>query len=397
MRCGYSLSSLCDVANVTLVLLYREGVATGEVPKEISSKLDAIEIVRIPQDYPTMRLRLSQLPDSMRTARRALLPPPLELTDYPAEFADRVNLSSGHSFSGMHVYRLRASPVAIRLADRLEIRHEGRVLDLDDIESKTHLRLAQARRKELGRVTFLTEALESRKYRRAETRATRDYAAIAVCSEADRAELESRSCGAKVWAVPNVYGTVDPPSGTGNARNPQSRNILFVGSLDYPPNQDAVRFLLEKVAPSIRHHCPGSRIRIAGRRPPSWMMANCNAAGAQLIADPPTMAEMYADASVVVVPILSGGGTRIKILEAFAFGVPVVSTTLGAEGLEARSGQELVLADDPDQFAKAVGELMNDENMSQRLVAAGKKLLREKYTPDAMRLRLSEMHGCKVE
>jgi glycosyltransferase involved in cell wall biosynthesis len=122
------------------------------------------------------------------------------------------------------------------------------------------------------------------------------------------------------------------------------------------------------------------------------MRQDCAATGVELIADPPDMGPLYRSAAVTVVPLLSGGGTRIKILEAFAHGVPVVSTTVGAEGLDVVDGRHVLIADGADELAANICRLVESISERERLVAAGHALLAERYLPAAMRTTLGHLH-----
>lgn len=140
--------------------------------------------------------------------------------------------------------------------------------------------------------------------------------------------------------------------------------IAMSGNFDYLPNRQGRAWFEENVWPDLAREFPGLAWRLIGK-------------GANPVED--AVAEL-ARAQVAVVPILSGSGTRLKILEAWAAGTPVVSTTLGAEGLECRSGEHLLLADQPGEFRKAVVALLRDPALRERIRASAHKLLSEQFT-----------------
>ncbi|HMP08342.1 MAG TPA: glycosyltransferase [Lacipirellulaceae bacterium] len=137
------------------------------------------------------------------------------------------------------------------------------------------------------------------------------------------------------------------------ARDP--RELLFVGSLDWRPNLDGVEWFLEAVLPLVRAAEPDARLTVVGRRPPAPLAArlrqtpNCSCH-----ADVPDVRPYLAQAGIMVVPLRIGGGSRLKILEAAAAGLPVASTTVGAEGLRFQAGRDLTIADDPRHLAAAI-------------------------------------------
>jgi glycosyltransferase involved in cell wall biosynthesis len=392
MRCAFSVASLCDLAEVTLLLVRRPANREEPIAEGLRNRLAEVVEITLPEGLETPRERFAGLAGVAGLVRRALHPAPLELGDYPAIAADDIALSGGSPWHSMHVFRLRIAPLALRVADRLGIPAKRRVLDLDDVESVALRRLAEARRAELGGATYWLERLESIKTARAEERLARSFGTVLLCSTRDQQAFQRRCPQCAVGVLPNVYPL---PATTGDEPRlpPSSPTVLFVGSLDYPPNQDAVRLLLQEIVPLVRNTTPDVVFRVAGRRPPEWMARDCAARKVELVANPPDMAPLYRDATVTVVPLLSGGGTRIKILEAFAYGVPVVSTTVGAEGLVVTHGHDILIADTVPGFAQHIDALVGDSAFRQKLAAAGRETLCRSYGPVAMQRQLMVAHA----
>jgi glycosyltransferase involved in cell wall biosynthesis len=164
------------------------------------------------------------------------------------------------------------------------------------------------------------------------------------------------------------------------AARPERRDgpftFLFVGNLDYYPNGDAVRWFAREVLPALQERAPASfRVVVVGNgdTPPKLEHAGA-------VAD---VGPCYAAADVAIVPLRAGGGTRIKILEAFAHGVPVVSTPIGAEGLEAAGGEHLLLGGDAEAFARGCAELMASPELRRGLAERALRLVRDSYSLDA--------------
>ena len=160
--------------------------------------------------------------------------------------------------------------------------------------------------------------------------------------------------------------------------------LVFLGSLDWRPNLEAVDWLLRSVWPLVRKAVPRARLHLGGSNPPPGLGGRLEAEGVRLLGRVPDAREFLASGAAMVVPLLSGGGIRVKILEAMALGVPVVSTSLGATGLGVRDGQELLLADGPDRFAEACAEILSNRDRAVRIGRAGRSRVRESFDADAI-------------
>ena len=176
---------------------------------------------------------------------------------------------------------------------------------------------------------------------------------VVIASDLDAA----RSGLPNVSVIPNTYPRPQRPVGNPAAGGPPV--LLFQGNLGYPPNIDAAQWLATVIAPLVRAAVPEAEVRLVGR--PGANVTELHRPGVvTVVGEVPSMEEELARASVAVVPLRYGSGTRVKILESFAHRVPVVSTTLGAEGLDAEDGVHLLLADDPEEFAAATVRLLGD-------------------------------------
>lgn len=165
------------------------------------------------------------------------------------------------------------------------------------------------------------------------------------------------------------------------ARN--ADELLFLGSLDWYPNQDAVEYLLEEILPFLITRAPEVRLRIVGRRaPPDLAKHVAQSSGVELVGEVADVRPHLAQAAVVLVPLRIGGGSRIKILEALAMGKAVVSTTIGAEGLAVTNGVHLLLADSPEAFADSTLRLLKSPEERARLGDEGRKLVEGRYSWD---------------
>lgn len=172
------------------------------------------------------------------------------------------------------------------------------------------------------------------------------------------------------------------------ARGDGPGTVLFLGSLDNANNQGGIRWFAEECWPLLRTACPGTELHVVGRRAPRDLQRRLRAAGARLTIDAPDVAPHLAAADVFVNPVRSGAGVNIKMVEAMAAGLPVVSTVVGARGLHWREGTHLLIADDPAGFATAAASLLRDVERRVALAEAGRRFVREELDGVAQVRRL---------
>jgi glycosyltransferase involved in cell wall biosynthesis len=199
-----------------------------------------------------------------------------------------------------------------------------------------------------------------------------DRILTASCSDAKL--VQAIAADAEVAVYPNALPLIVPPPRSDRLE------IIFSGNLEYAPNIAAVRFFHRHVWPALQSRWPGLKWKILGKHPGPFRDLPANDPSIELTGFVEDAVAVIAQAQVAVVPLLAGSGTRIKILEAWAARTPVVSTTLGAEGLECRDREHLLLADDPERFATAVSELLALPDDRDRIGAAGRRLYEERYT-----------------
>ena len=228
------------------------------------------------------------------------------------------------------------------------------VLDMHNVQSELMRRYALTERnffrKKYAQVT-------AEKLVRYEKRLGSTFKMIFVCSEEDRQIVLRNSPTIPVDIIPNGVNSDFFSSGS---QSQELDRIVFIGDLGYHANRVGVRFLVEDIFPRVRQRCPSVQLVIVGKNPSLQISAYAD--------DSVIVTGMVVDvrpflesAKVVVVPLLSGGGTRLKILEAMAMGKAVVSTSIGCEGIPAQHGKHIILADTSESFAEEVCKLCNDE------------------------------------
>ncbi|HBA84676.1 MAG TPA: hypothetical protein DCZ95_11325 [Verrucomicrobia bacterium] len=197
-----------------------------------------------------------------------------------------------------------------------------------------------------------------------------------VTSRREQQILLGRNPGARIEVAPNGVDTnrLKPlPAVEG------SREILFVGALSYLPNMDGVSFFVQQVLPLIRQKRPDIVFRVVGKNPAPSIKALHRPPEVEITGEVEELESWYRRAALCVVPLRAGGGTRLKILEAMAYGRPVVSTSLGAEGIDAASGRDILIADRPEDFAQAVLDLLQHPDRMRSMAENARALVDEKY------------------
>jgi glycosyltransferase involved in cell wall biosynthesis len=225
------------------------------------------------------------------------------------------------------------------------------------------------------------EAQEAQKYSLAGKRYLAAFDRVAVCADDDRTRLSEQFPEAHFMVVPNGY---QPPAAS-SVRQPRqdaALRLLLVGTFGCYVNRDAALFLCREVLPAmLRLTVRQIHIELVGSggaKALGELALNPNVKIHDYVED---LRQHYCRADVAVVPLRAGGGTRIKILEAFAHGVPVVSTCIGAEGITVADGEHLLLANDAESFARACLRVKEDRELGCGLVARAAALFHERYLP----------------
>lgn len=253
---------------------------------------------------------------------------------------------------------------------------ERLVLDLHNIESELARTHALATR---GLASIAGRRFAAA-YRALEREWIPKFDLVLAPSENDARRIEHP----RVCVYPNALPEIAQPDVV--AQN----CIAFSGNLEYHPNVEAVRWFHSRVWPLVRERCPGVEWRLIGRNENAVRKIVAGDDRIRLIGPVRDAVASIAEAKVCVVPLLSGSGTRFKILETWAAGRAVVSTTLGAEGLGARDGEHLLLADDPAAFAESILRLWRDDALRERLGRAGRALYLDRFTWTAAWKKLVE-------
>ena len=198
---------------------------------------------------------------------------------------------------------------------------------------------------------------------------------ITVSSE-DKNTIKKIRFFSNIHVVPNGVDTETHYMIDGNEE--ESITIIFVASMDSESNNDGAVFFIKEIFPAIKKTIPATFYAV-GRNPTELLKTFHNNKDIFITGEVPDVTEYYSKAEVAIVPLRSGGGTRLKILEAMALGVPVVSTSIGCEGLELENGDHLLVTDDPDGFANAVVEVIKNKELRKALIRASRERMEKQY------------------
>jgi len=200
---------------------------------------------------------------------------------------------------------------------------------------------------------------------------------LLTVSELDRRFFSQYIDAYKITVIPTGVDT-DYFQPTHGEENPNS--LVFTGSLDWLPNDDAMSYFLTELLPRIRYYVPQATFCIAGRNPSPKIRALAIRHGVQVTGRVQDIRPYIRSAAVYVVPLRIGGGTRLKIFEAMAMGKAIISTSIGAEGLPVENGENIIVRDDPDQFALSAARLLLDSEYRRRLGSAARQLVSTNYS-----------------
>ena len=250
------------------------------------------------------------------------------------------------------------------------------VLTMHNVETARFERELRFPQPWLRRIAMRSDQLLARNWEQA---AVERFDGVAVVSGPDLAWVQSHSPQAVVELAPNGIDTAryTPIAYAGPGLTGPS--AAFTGVMDYPPNVDAAVWFCEEILPTVRARLPGFVFKIVGRDPTPKVRALARRPGVVVTGQVPDIVPELADCLALLVPLRSGGGTRLKILQALALGRPVVSTSLGAEGLEVVDGETVLLAETAAQFADQLVALAGSPELRERLARTGRALVEARY------------------
>jgi glycosyltransferase involved in cell wall biosynthesis len=328
-------------------------------------------LARFCESVETVPIRRSRVRDAVAfLASLVLRQPALIARDRSRAYRARVQyLCDETRFDAIHVDQIKAAQHLEGIAAATP-----RLIDKHNV---FHEMIEQLARLSPSRVRRLLLARESRAMRAYESRVCRTYNEILAVTAYDAAQLSELIDGARpVTAIPIC---VDPSEIRPCTPMADTRELVYVGGMNYPPNYDAACWFLTEILPLIRREAPDVRVRLIGARSDTLRRF---AAGDDRVIVPGYIDDItpyLAGATAFIVPLRAGSGMRVKIIQAMARAVPVVSTRLGALGIDAEHDRDILLADEPGEFANQTVRLLHDLPLRRRLCDNGRRLVEERY------------------
>lgn len=341
-----------------LLSFCQPGQEPGHFP-ELQALCNRLRLVPRAKAYATMDL-----------LRGMVLTTPFHVHNYHLQaMVDAVHeMTTGQAYDLVQIEDVvMAQYVVPRMDDSL------RILDMHNVESALLRRYAE---KDVSLFKKMYARITASKLESYERDVADKFHRILVCSDQDRDLLHGTIMNIPIHVTPNG---VDCDYYQPLPMNPASKDMVFVGSMDYHANISGVLYFVHHILPLIHEKYPETHFVIVGKNPPEAIR---RLAGERIVVTGmvPDVRPYLARARVVVVPLLVGGGTRLKILEAMACGRPIVSTSLGAEGIGAVDNEHIFLADEPSQFAKSVLKLLKDFDICNAVADASSKFVKDVYS-----------------
>jgi polysaccharide biosynthesis protein PslH len=246
-----------------------------------------------------------------------------------------------------------------------------------------HLRLSSYAQIQTSHIMRFAYQIQARLTKRYERTLLREIKNCVVVSESDRQELARLAPGTRLFVVANGTDASRPPLPAPPAG---SKTAIWVGGMNDEYNREAVLYFAKTIMPIIRREIPGFRWRVVGRDPPPALikMAALAASGIELVGFVDDLDQHYSDSAIAVIPLTSGGGTKLKVLEAMAMGRAVVTTSIGAEGIPVSGGVTMEIADSPSEFAAKTVALLRDPDRAALIAAAARALIEQSYDWEAI-------------
>ena len=284
-----------------------------------------------------------------------------------------------HTFDVVHTHLIRMAQYTAPL-DTLP-----RVLDLTDAVSLYLSRFLTTESNRLKKFMLKRELSRIRIYENILSRFDRSL----VCSAVDQQALLTAVPSARIDIVENGVDLASP-SGR-KQEGTEERTLIFAGNMSYFPNHDGLRYFVGEILPLVRQRVPEVRLLIVGQKPPADFR-RLNSDHITVTGYVPDMNPYYLRSTVAISPVRFGAGTPYKVLEAMTLGIPVVATAIGTEGLQARSGEHLLVATTTKEFADHVVSLLSDDKMRNRLSTNARELVARLYDCTVVAAKLERVY-----
>ncbi len=360
-------------ANKVVLLCFSFEVDDAKYQKELEGL--GIECHLVPmKDTPVWRkifnVLFSSVPHSIAKYRTKLMRKKVEA------------LLSGSSFDAVHVDHLHMAHYAPGKKSKV-----FSVLDEHNVEYKILERCAKVERSPVKKMVYMGQAVKMHLF---EAHQAQQFRGVFTCSEDDRSILNKITNGmVPIHVIPNgvdteyfqAQDTRHPSASPGTGRTQDQEDaMVFTGSMDWLPNDDAITYFCAQILPLIWKENKNIKLYVVGKSPSASVRELAAQDRRVIVTGRVEDVRPYIEkAKIFIVPLRIGGGTRLKILEAMAMNKATVSTSIGAEGIEYTDGVNIAIADAPDHFARSVVSLIENDKISRALGEAGRCLVCEKY------------------
>lgn len=302
------------------------------------------------------------------------------------EFAAKLRtILEGEEFDVVHVESIFLTPYVplIRKYSKAKV-----MLRAHNVEHLIWKRVAQSCTNPLKRWYLKHLSLTLRVY---ELEHINDYDGIVCITKNDADYFRENGCRKPVTVIP--FG-VEPEDVPQVEAEPDS--LFHIGAMDWLPNQESIRWLLEEVWPVVHREVPRAKLYLAGRKMPEcWMKAHIE--GVSVVGEVPDAMYFIGSKKINVVPLLSGSGIRVKIIEAMSVGKTVITTTVGAQGIDYIDGENLLIANTPQEFAQQIKRCLDDDDFCHRVGAAAERLIAEQYNEGKLADKLLKFYNERIE
>lgn len=359
VRAFYVLRQLAEAGHdVTLLCFVRPG-DTPEHLEDVGRYCRAVEAV------PLSRSRLRDLRDG---AASLLSPTPFLIRRDRRPAMDRrlASLLKTRTYDAFHADQLWMAPLADD-CDAIGLT----VIDQHNAVFKVPERLAAHHRNPAARVLLRVEAAKLARFERA---TVDQFDEVVWVTREDRQAV----CGAAPGPRHHVIPIAVDPGANPPVRRPSPFRVTFLGGLHWPPNADGVRWFVDRAWPTVSRAVPDVVFTVIGKGS-NRVLASDPAARIDVRGYVPDLLPLLEETAAFVVPLRTGAGMRVKILDAWCWGLPVVSTTVGAEGIETTPGEDVLIADEPDAFAGELIALLQQSALARRIGAGGRATVESRY------------------
>jgi glycosyltransferase involved in cell wall biosynthesis len=387
-RCYRNLTSLMEFTNVHTIIVNRDDNGSA-----LKTSLDTFGITNVTV------LGLKENSNKSQTFPGALIC--RELLSY---FGDKIEFEKDTLAALLHlikatekfdvfVFRLYTFPIYKVIFKTILTQHRL-ILDWDDIESIALQRANNTNKEKFGKEVYWSNKIRIQKNKKIERATVQECEFILVCSEKDAKAMNTHFTTNAFVSIPNSFDFQPKPSSE-PAQNHADINILFVGSMYYPPNEHGAVWFCTDVLPIIMKSASSNvTVWIVGYKPTNKVQQLAEIDNVVVTGSVDSMTEYYEKATFAISPIHFGGGTRIKILEAASFRVPTVTTSIGLEGIEFNHMEDVLIADSANEFAKSCLTLIDNKQLRVKLSASafktGKKLYDHSIVTDALNTIIKE-------